>query len=490
MNKLYDIVFSTKEDRKLLYFKGNSDVNEQGLHISSGNTVDFLTYFNSFSITKWKEYTTIKKIQINGKIIGSAEIEIYTVGKEEKVLIKKQVNRSFALDFDVKKITGEILGIKVKAESKVIIQNLTYLGEFEEWKNQKIGVVICTFKREQYAKVTIDKLVQFSKNNPWLTTLVVDNGSTLEKVETDNLRIIHNPNYGGSGGFTRGLIENLKSNTNDYVLLMDDDIDLEPSALVHTYGLLCGLKDEYKESFLSGAMLEMDNPYIQYENKAYWQKIRPKGFGRKFNLSKVKSLVNNEKLLKKENQYAGWWYCCVPLNRIEEIGLPLPVFIKGDDIEYSIRNNRPLISLNGIGVWHEVFIKKQAAWLNYFADRNMLMINNYIKNPNRFYFTLGLLLRVLRRIATTDYQNLFFIELSLRDYRCGLNCITLEDPYKYITEKRSNIENIANYKILFRILKQVIFLISNYTTIKDEYLKFRQIKLTNSEFWIKYLKIN
>ena len=120
----------------------------------------------------------------------------------------------------------------------------------------------------------------------------------------------------------------------------------------------------------------------------------------------------------------------------------------------------------------------------------MLMINNYIKNPNRFYFTLGLLLRVLRRIATTDYQNLFFIELSLRDYRCGLNCITLEDPYKYITEKRSNIENIANYKILFRILKQVIFLISNYTTIKDEYLKFRQIKLTNSEFWIKYLKIN
>lgn len=490
MNKLYDIVFSTKEDRKLLYFKGNSDVNEQGLHISSGNTVDFLTYFNSFSITKWKEYTTIKKIQINGKIIGSAEIEIYTVGKEEKVLIKKQVNRSFALDFDVKKITGEILGIKVKAESKVIIQNLTYLGEFEEWKNQKIGVVICTFKREQYAKVTIDKLVQFSKNNPWLTTLVVDNGSTLEKVETDNLRIIHNPNYGGSGGFTRGLIENLKSNTNDYVLLMDDDIDLEPSALVHTYGLLCGLKDEYKESFLSGAMLEMDNPYIQYENKAYWQKIRPKGFGRKFNLSKVKSLVNNEKLLKKENQYAGWWYCCVPLNRIEEIGLPLPVFIKGDDIEYSIRNNRPLISLNGIGVWHEVFIKKQAAWLNYFADRNMLMINNYIKNPNRFYFTLGLLLRVLRRIATTDYQNLFFIELSLRDYRCGLNCITLEDPYKYITEKRSNIENIANYKILFRILKQAIFLISNYTTIKDEYLKFRQIKLTNSEFWIKYLKIN
>lgn len=59
MHKLYDIVFSTKEDRKLLYFKEDADVNERGLHIASGNTVDFLTYFNSFSISKWKEYTTI-----------------------------------------------------------------------------------------------------------------------------------------------------------------------------------------------------------------------------------------------------------------------------------------------------------------------------------------------------------------------------------------------------------------------------------------------
>ena len=46
MNKLYDIVFSTKEDRKLLYFKGEANVSEDELHILFGNTVDFLTYFN------------------------------------------------------------------------------------------------------------------------------------------------------------------------------------------------------------------------------------------------------------------------------------------------------------------------------------------------------------------------------------------------------------------------------------------------------------
>lgn len=487
MNKLYDIVFSTKEDRKLLYFKGNADVNEQGLHISSGNTVDFLTYFNSFSITKWKEYTTIKKVQINGKIIGSAEIEIYTVGKEEKVLTKKQVNGSFALDFDVEKITGEILGIKVKAESKVIIQNLTYLGEFEEWKNQKIGVIICTFKREQYAKVTIDKLVQFSKNNPWLTTLVVDNGSTLEKVETDNLRIIHNPNYGGSGGFTRGLIENLKSKTNDYVLLMDDDIDLEPSALAHTYGLLCGLKDEYKESFLSGAMLRMHAPYIQHENTAYWGKIRLHSIGKGWNLTDNQVLLNNERIQNYDNQYGAWWYCCIPLKRVSEIGLPLPAFVKGDDIEYGLRNERKLIHLNGIGVWHEAFEGKQALWVDYFAYRNFFIMNHYAKGCNRWTLLAMILGRMTVHFIKGHFNETKILTLALKDAMGGFEKIT-ELP---ADEKLRQIREYKPYNkyilAVFNNIKIAINCLANYNNINKKYIGFRKRQLNNSNFWLKYL---
>ena len=114
MNKLYDIVFKTQENRKLLYFKGNADITEQGLYITAGEAVDFLTYFNSFSISKWKKYTTIKKLQINGKIIGCAEIEIYTIGRNGKLLTKQQVIENFSVCFDVENISGEILGIKVE----------------------------------------------------------------------------------------------------------------------------------------------------------------------------------------------------------------------------------------------------------------------------------------------------------------------------------------------------------------------------------------
>ena len=488
MNKLYDIVFKAKENRKLLYFKGNADITEQGLHIVAGDTVDFLTYFNSFSVNKWKEYTNIKKLEINGKIFGSAEIEIYTIGKNGKSLNKELISGDFSFCLDVENISGEILGIKVKASSKVIIKEITCLGEFTEWKPQKIGVVICTYKREQYVKATIDKLVKFSKKNPWLTTLVVDNGSTLEECETEYLRIIHNLNFGGSGGFTRGIIENLKTKINDYVLLIDDDIDLDTSVLERTYGLLCGLKDDYKESFLSGAMLRMHTPYIQHENTAYWRKIRLHSFGKDWNLTDNQVLINNEKIPDIDNQYGAWWYCCIPLERIEKIGLPLPIFIKGDDMEYGIRNNRKILHLNGIGVWHEAFENKSSVLTNYLSDRNMLIINQYSKNCDRFTFFVAVIGRLLKRSLKFDTESIKIFDLALNDMLKGFYYITripANEQIEFVYQYRNSEPIIL---IVLRILKIAVMSLIKYDEINKTYLEFRNKQLRTKEFWIEYLK--
>ena len=487
MNKLYDIVFKTQENRKLLYFKGNADITEQGLYITSGEAVDFLTYFNSFSISKWKKYTTIKKLQINGKIIGCAEIEISTIGRNGKLLTKQQVIENFSVCFDVENISGEILGIKVKANNNTIIQKITYLGEFTEWKQQKIGVIICTYKREKYVKATIEKLVKFSKTNPWLTALVVDNGATLKECETEYLRIIHNPNYGGSGGFTRGIIENLKTKINDYVLLMDDDIDLDTNILKRTHSLISSLKDEYRESFVAGAMLNIDEPDIQYENTAYWNNFRPSSLGRNYDLSSIKVLIKNENLIEKENKYAGWWYCCIPMKIVRKIGLSLPVFIKGDDIEYSIRNDSKIITINGIGVWHELFSNKRNGFINYLADRNMLMMNNYIKKSNYFYFVTGLILRIVRRLLEFNKNSLYFLYFALSDYRKGLPYITQQRPDSYMEKLKQNTDKYKQCYLLLKIFIEFLIIIVTYKSTKKQYLNFRKNELSGTKFWCKYL---
>ena len=39
-----------------------------------GDTLDFLTYFNSFSSVKWKKYTTIKEVSVELYVQGDFEI--------------------------------------------------------------------------------------------------------------------------------------------------------------------------------------------------------------------------------------------------------------------------------------------------------------------------------------------------------------------------------------------------------------------------------
>lgn len=43
---------------------------------------------------------------------------------------------------------------------------------------------------------------------------------------------------------------------------------LKHQALERTYALLSGLKKKYMDNFLSGAMLSLEEPCIQYENTA------------------------------------------------------------------------------------------------------------------------------------------------------------------------------------------------------------------------------
>ena len=89
--------------------------------------------------------------------------------------------------------------------------------------------------------------------------------------------------------------------------------------------------------------------------------------GHGLDLTKAKNIFINEIIAQRRNMYGGWWFCCMPLQRIEQIGYPLPLFIKGDDIEYGIRNEREFITLNGINVWHVSFSKKNSYEVNYFS---------------------------------------------------------------------------------------------------------------------------
>ncbi|MBQ7907862.1 MAG: CDP-glycerol glycerophosphotransferase family protein, partial [Clostridia bacterium] len=212
-----------------------------------------------------------------------------------------------------------------------------------------------------------------------LEVFISDNGKTLkiDDLQTEKIHIFPNKNLGGAGGFTRSMIEIMKAREQKgitHIMMMDDDVRLNPDSILRTYRMLRLLKDEERDAFIGGHMLKIDSQHIQSEAADHWDIAKHHPVKYNYNLEKPEMLVKNE--IEDSVNHFGWWYCCMPINVPSENNLPLPIFIKRDDIEYGLRNGTKFITLNGICVWHEPFEYKYATYLEYYYFRNMCIINS------------------------------------------------------------------------------------------------------------------
>lgn len=490
MKKLYSFVITDDEKKSDLYIRdfvldndSNNGLNN-GISVEKNKDVDFFTYFNSFSIAQWKRYTTIEELVVKIKVQGTFQIKIM-IDDNDSVIISETFSNNYKKTIPIKVLHGNVIGISLKALSdEARFLEGTYYGRFANWNEKKVGVSICTFKRETYVLRTIEKLIDFQKANDWLNIIIVDNASTLALKKSKNFEILHNPNFGGSGGFTRGIIEYIDRGEVDYILLMDDDINIEVSALERMYALLCGLKDEYMSYFIGGAMLSMEQPTIQHEDTAYWNKFISKVHGHGRDLAIVSEIVKNVGEKGLINQYAGWWWCCMPVKRIKELGYPLPVFIKSDDMEYGIRNEKEIITMNGIAVWHETFLKKMNSVIRYYSDRNSFILNHYVRDCNRFTLLLAILGRMIKRLSRFDIKGLWWLNLALEEYLKGMEYIVQmpsDDHFAMIKSYKEN--KFSMVKLGVNTLKSIFW----YSKTDREYKSFRDNRLKDNIFWKQFL---
>ena len=73
-------------------------------------------------------------------------------------------------------------------------------------------------------------------------------------------------------------------------------------------------------------------------------------------IDQLSDIAENEAVdVEVPDAYGAWWYSCIPLNEVREKGLPLPLFVRCDDVEYGMRTKPTYMTMNGICVWHEGF---------------------------------------------------------------------------------------------------------------------------------------
>ena len=196
----------------------------------------------------------------------------------------------------------------------------------------------------------------------------------------DRLQVIEQGNIGGSGGFARSMDETVRAGRSDYLLIMDDDVKLEPEGILRaaTFADLAR-----KPTIVGGHMFSLyDRSVLHAFAEAvaphnWWWGAAPNtkarhDFGRR-------NLRNTPWLHRRaDSDYNGWWMCLIPTQIIAEIGLALPVVHQVGRRRVRGAGPRPRLSdgvAAGSGAWQVPWEDKNDArdWQAYYHLRNRIV---------------------------------------------------------------------------------------------------------------------
>ena len=296
----------------------------------------------------------------------------------------------------------------------------------------KINAIICTYKREKEVLKNIEKLKLCKEYINHV--FVIDNGKTLDtNLSDDFVSILPNRNLGGTGGFTRGLIEATKTDCT-HVLLMDDDIDFDPETYKKAYERVASFTKEEKNDWIGFSMSPFDKPYLQYEMGSKW--------------NGMKMMINNHNLdmriekNKKKNEnhqrynYSAWWSLIMPISVVKKYGYPFPFFIKFDDIEYGMRRDGELIQFsNDFKVTHESFENKYNCYLEYYLMRNAFITNAIHLKGSKFCSLMRFTWKGIKFIFKGQAGALNMINVGARDYFAGPSLFFEKEKSEYYIER-------------------------------------------------------
>ena len=462
-----------------MYFRRNGAIDftwdKDYIGMSKNSSISFDTYFNGCSAEKWFKYTKVKKMRIVIHAKGKFRItlmrkEKFLNGNDTKFLHEETFGEDdtedvYTFPFDTESNSGMFcFSLLCLSDSGALLDGY-YDGEADEndVRFVKLALVICTFKREAFVTKNVRLLNDYilsntqSTMNGHLEIFISDNAGTLNQDEValnDNIHIFLNKNTGGAGGFTRGMIEVLKAKEQHkitHVLVMDDDVIINPDSIYRTFNILSLLKDEYIDSFIGGAMLRLDKQYIQTEAGARWNKGYLISHKSGLNLLDVDACLYNE--FEEKTEFNAWWYCAFPVDVISDTNLPLPIFIRGDDVEYGLRNMKQLILMNGICVWHEPFENKYSSSMYYYIFRNRLIDNSIHKmNYKRRAFIKDLKEQVYREIAYYRYKNADLLMDGVNDFFNGIDWFKEQDGsalHKDIMNRGYKLQDINTLDVPF-----------------------------------------
>lgn len=457
--------------------------------VPAGCEATFETYFNAFSASYWRRWSQLDSVVLHAEIRGTAAISIYRsktdgtrVAVSDHFVSDGELNVALPLKnfedggwywFDVTaetdtRITEAAWCAATPPQAQTLPDGIT-VGPFDK----RVTVGIPTFNRpvdavNALAELTSDPVVdsiidavimpdqgnQHPDDQPGFDDAVAKLGNRYHQVRQGNL--------GGSGGYSRIMYEALGGiSDSPYILYMDDDIAIEPDSILRAVqaaryaadpiivgGQMLNLQ-ERSQLRTSGEVVSPHDfmwsaaPHAVYDHD--FAKY-PLGFLGEDRDRKNPEAINSRALHRRiDVDYNGWWMCLFPRVVAERIGQPLPLFIKWDDTEYSLRAKRegfPTVTWPGAAIWHMAWADKDDAidWQAYFHTRNRLIVAALHHHGGAEGIVKGMRKSTFKHIACMEYSTLAIQIEAMKDFLAGPDHLfdVLETTLPRIQEIRKN----------------------------------------------------
>ena len=411
------------------------DEKKKVLSFIQGGRASFDTFFNGFTIHTWKKHTAIDTLCFGlkgrGKFILRFGVHCLNAAdrwlNEQTILLHEGKEFFTTLKFWPDLRDG-MLYFSLEALEEGFIEDGYFSTTQCPSNNVKLGIVITHFNRKQYVLPAVRRMREALLENPRyagkIELIIIDNSRNIMPEEVYGVTLIPNPNYGGAGGFMRGLLYLKDEGSFTHCLFMDDDTSCEIESIQRSYALLSYTTQN--KFAISGSLLFDTTPDILYDKGI----SLASSYRRNLDMNKVFDLLKAERG-DEAVDYGAWWFFAFAIKDVQYYAFPF--FVKVDDILFSLQNKFTIVTMNGINIWGESFGTKESPLTHYLYTRGELVLWMYY-NTTASSLSFRLLLFIKRVVWGNFLRPLFSYKYgaSVLATRMGV-CDFMQGPSFWIS---------------------------------------------------------
>ncbi|MGH3942219.1 MAG: glycosyltransferase family 2 protein [Pseudonocardiaceae bacterium] len=348
--------------------------------------VSFAAYFNAFPASYWRRWSTLRTLHLRLDLEGAGRVDVYRSKADATPIhvhgelitgAEGRVQLDIELDLTPFEDGGWYWFDISTEDAELVLHAGGWHAPWHAPGRAAVTIGMPTFNRPTDCVATLRAIGDDELVRSVVTAVVIPDQGVHKVRDQDGfpqtqellgpaLRIIDQPNIGGSGGYARVMYEALENTDCEQILYMDDDIVLEPDSI-----------------------------------------LRAVAFSR---FARHPMLVGGQMLDTQTRCRLHTWGEVVDRQRMQ--------WGKAPGTEYGY----PTATVPGVGIWHMSFADKDDTtdWQAYFHLRNRL-VGAALHSTQRYPKAMlaDSLKHALRHGLTMEYSTLALQEMAIRDFLAG-----------------------------------------------------------------------